>query len=113
MASQKDSLQGVIILLGALLCQIVLGGLTLCGGIFYVIYREAFNSSPVVTSWLCSLPMTLWLMSGNRSLLSVLLTSHAVGVYAVINFILSTNCLKSFMNMIHKLSTFYVQLKQY
>ena len=64
METQKDSLQGVIILICALLCQVILGGITLSGGIFYVIYREAFNSSPVVTSWLCSLPMTLWLMSG-------------------------------------------------
>ena len=64
METQKDSLQGVIILISALLCQLILGGITLSGGIFYVIYREAFNSSPVVTSWLCSLPMTLWLLSG-------------------------------------------------
>ena len=67
METQKDSLQGVVILIGALLCQVILGGLTLTGGIFYVIYREAFNSSPVVTSWLCSLPMTLWMMSGNTT----------------------------------------------
>ena len=69
METQKDSLQGVVILIGALLCQVILGELTLTGGIFYVIYREAFNSSPVVTSWLCSLPMTLWMMSGNATLL--------------------------------------------
>lgn len=63
MTTQKDGVQGLVILLAAVLCQVILGGITLSGGLFYVLYREAFDSSPVVTSWLCSLPITLWFMS--------------------------------------------------
>ena len=64
MTNQKDGLQGLVVLTGALLCQLIVGGISLSSGIFYVMYREAFNSTPVVTSWLCSLPATLWFMSG-------------------------------------------------
>ena len=62
---RKDSLQGLVVLIGALLCQIFIGGITLSNGIFYTLYRDAFpDTSSVVASLLCSLPLTLWFMAG-------------------------------------------------
>ena len=38
MTNQKDGLQGLVVLTGALLCQVILGGVSLSSGIFYVMY---------------------------------------------------------------------------
>ena len=64
MATKKDGLQAIVVLIGALFSQFILGGVTLSSGIFYVMFKKALNSSLVVTSWLCSLPMTLWFTAG-------------------------------------------------
>ena len=73
MVNERDGLRGLVVLTGAMFCQVILGGMSLSSGIFYVMYREAFNSSPVVTSWLCSLPLTAWFMSGELLYISYML----------------------------------------
>lgn len=59
-AIRKDGGWAWCILLSVICCQTILGGVIFSSGIFYVIFKEALNSDPVVISWLCSLPMTMW-----------------------------------------------------
>ncbi|XP_053374911.1 monocarboxylate transporter 13-like [Mercenaria mercenaria] len=57
---RKDGGWGWMVLLTVLCCQTILGGICFSSGLFYIIFMDAFNSDPVETSWLCSLPMSFW-----------------------------------------------------
>ena len=57
---RKDSFASWLVLFCVFCSQLMLGGICLNGGLFYIIFRETFGSSAVATSWLCSLPITLW-----------------------------------------------------
>ncbi|XP_045170661.2 monocarboxylate transporter 13-like [Mercenaria mercenaria] len=60
---KRDSAWSWLVLLCVLCCQIVLGGICLSGGLFFVIFTDAFDTSPAEAAWLCSLPITMWFIS--------------------------------------------------
>ncbi|XP_060585507.1 monocarboxylate transporter 12-like [Ruditapes philippinarum] len=60
---KRDSGWSWLVLFCVVCCQVVLGGICLSGGIFYIEFTNAFGDKPVETSWLCSLPITMWFIS--------------------------------------------------
>lgn len=60
---RRDGGWGWLVLFAVFCSQTILGGVCLSGGLFYVIFMDALGSSPVETSWLCSLPITLWFIA--------------------------------------------------
>ncbi|XP_045174009.2 monocarboxylate transporter 13-like [Mercenaria mercenaria] len=63
MELKRDSTWSWLVLFCVLCCQIVLGGICLSGGLFFIIFTNAFSVNPVENSWLCSLPITMWFIS--------------------------------------------------
>ncbi|KAL4223987.1 hypothetical protein ACF0H5_017446 [Mactra antiquata] len=57
---KRDGGWGWVVLFSVLCSQTILGGICLSGGLFYVMFMNALGSDPVETSWLCSLPITMW-----------------------------------------------------
>ncbi|XP_045173037.2 monocarboxylate transporter 13-like [Mercenaria mercenaria] len=57
---RKDGGWSWFVLFSVMCSQTILGGICFSSGLFYVIFKDAFNSEPVEISWLCSLPMTFW-----------------------------------------------------
>ncbi|XP_045174007.2 monocarboxylate transporter 13-like [Mercenaria mercenaria] len=60
---KRDSTWSWLVLFCVLCCQIVLGGICLSGGLFFVIFTDAFDVSPAEAAWLCSFPITMWFIS--------------------------------------------------
>ncbi|XP_053375143.1 monocarboxylate transporter 6-like isoform X4 [Mercenaria mercenaria] len=63
MRIQRDSGWAWIVLVCVICSQIILGGVCISGGIFYMIFMDVFPPDPIAVSWLCSLPITLWFIS--------------------------------------------------
>ncbi|XP_045171728.2 monocarboxylate transporter 13-like isoform X1 [Mercenaria mercenaria] len=84
---KRDSAWSWLVLFCVLCCQIVLGGVCLSGGLFYVIFKNVFSSDPVETSWLCSLPITMWFISTPVG--SILTNRHGYRVCSFVGGILS------------------------
>ncbi|XP_060585505.1 monocarboxylate transporter 13-like [Ruditapes philippinarum] len=59
----RDSAWSWLVLFCVLCCQILLGGICLLGGMYYIVFTNALGENPVEISWLCSLPASMWFLA--------------------------------------------------